>query len=1792
MPKPTVLIVDDKKVNRQILRLIFAEEYFLLEAENGEAALKILEQNPVDLMILDLVMPVMNGFEVLEKIKTLPQNQQIPVVVNTEFGEESNEIRALDLGAADFITKPYNRRIVQARVRNIMQKTVLERRQLKQNLNETTLRMQALADTIPGGIAIFDLRHPGLRYYNDSFCAISGRTRSEYIEATKEDCFALVYEEDRPLLMQTFLRARRDSGPIKVSYRVHKKGGGMAWIGLSAVCYKKEEGVPVYHAVLVDQTEEKELMNLRTRVMEKLEYDAEHDKLTGVYNREGFCKRAEKILREHSNEKYYIICWDIRNFKIINERFGNKKGDEVLVAFAQKLKKLSGKEELCGRLTGDRFACCLRRDHVCIDQLEKEVGMWDTQSELGCRFSVYFGVYLIENLGLPVELMCDRATMALKSVKGSSMRRSAIYNEKMLNHLQKEQEIESEMYTALKSRQFVIYMQPIYSITTGLPISAEALVRWQHPQKGIISPGEFIPLFERNGFITLLDAYVWEEVCQFLSRRIAKGQRVVPISVNISRLNVENKHLALELRSLIDRYGLKPAMLKLEITESAYMDDPKKLKEAVVSLQKQGFTVLMDDFGSGYSSLNMLKDVPVDYLKIDMRFLADLETSARAGNVLNSVVHMAKWLKMEVIAEGVETQQQVDFLRGIGCDKIQGYFYSRPLPRQDFCALLEEGKEKLAAQQEICLDDYDFDSVWNASKESSLLFNGIVGAMGIYELHENRLEALRVNDGYFELFGGSPQEFFQNGYNGFERLYEEDKKALLEICKEAEKQGRPMQAILRRPHLDGRCLICDVRLRYLGKNGSRSVFCLTAFDVTTQQENQQARYLQQYLAVLSNLYTDIIELNFTDNTRKTIFSTDEQAEGRVENLAEAYERMEYSRIHPDDREAYCRFFTVEALEEELERNQNGFITAEARVLGKDGVYHWRRRVILPLGNQQGKKVFLSCLATIDAQKQAEELLEEAAALEAVKWERERYLEVIKQTDTIVFEWDFDQRTFHAEKGYEQFALADEDPWQVAKNGVTAKVVHPDDLPVVNAFFEGACKNDAKNANQMEIRLKTKDGQYHWCCITSNAQKGENQEWKRVIATINLIDRRKQAEQNAQESETMLGDIIKNLPVGIIVAECGHEIMPKFISRKAAEILGCRAAKPADCMMRETCPLASLWKRTLRQAAEKRSEENSELWHFEEQFFIHENPQKPQWAQVEGVMRRNGEGKIFAYCAITNVTELHNTRSALQKTTEELQHLLDQLPVGVGIYELAQRQIIIKYLNERAYEIFDMKRPEPQNGENALVKQYPQGHLRQLEEWMKKTPQQISTDDVVRAQKSDGRFFWLRNIATILELPGQNPVCYAVMSDITDQEEMEREYRRQNELYTLLLRNSDMQIMDYDTQEKKLTYSLKNSRGERIKRTVENLDAISLADSKILHPDFLHICTDMVCTASQKIMSGEVEYRADFWGAGYRWYRTSFISIADKQGQVYRVIGMGEDITREKQLQDHLNREQNYRQAVMMETLFAMETDMTAENTKVIHISEHGKEYYPPLDYFSRGGGRHLHPDDRDRVLSIFSVQNMQKAMQRGNTEIRTQFRMEKRDGSWVWVETVAYLLYEAEEKSPRALVYIRLAQKERELIERAEIDPVTKIYNRATLQEKIETTLDSGEEKVAFALCDIDDFKKINDTKGHRKGDETLARLAKLLSENFRRKDIIGRLGGDEFVVLLRNVNRAADVEKKMENLLSQIRGIEGEDAFSISVGIAIREKEHEHFESLYERADRALYQAKKDGKDQFIIES
>lgn len=409
-----------------------------------------------------------------------------------------------------------------------------------------------------------------------------------------------------------------------------------------------------------------------------------HDPLTGIFSWEGFKERALTALAHQGDERFVLIRVNVRNFKLVNQLYGVDKGNDVLCAVAKMCRRLAGKKGIYGRMISDHFVMLMEEkdfdeEAVRADALRVVEGFND------CIYKVHlqFGIYVLTDRREDISIMCDRAKMALKSITDEHQVSFARYNPELILNALYENEVISGFEEAIRKNQLHIYLQS-QTDRTGKPIGAEALARWLHPEQGVIPPSKFISVLEKAGLIQELDRYIWEQAVQQLASWQGTSREELRLSVNISPKDIQTVDIEKTFVDLVRRYHVDPARLNLEITESAVIANPEHCIRLVSALQKDGFQVEIDDFGSGYSSLNMLNDLQANVLKIDRAFLQKLEQEKRSEIILSHIIQMAKDLKMGVITEGVETQHQIDMLADLGCDLFQGFFFSKPIPVSEF----------------------------------------------------------------------------------------------------------------------------------------------------------------------------------------------------------------------------------------------------------------------------------------------------------------------------------------------------------------------------------------------------------------------------------------------------------------------------------------------------------------------------------------------------------------------------------------------------------------------------------------------------------------------------------------------------------------------------------------------------------------------------------------------------------------------------------------------------------------------------------------------------------------------------------------------------------------------------------------------------------------------------------------------------------------------------------------------------------------------------------------------------
>lgn len=565
--------------------------------------------------------------------------------------------------------------------------------------------------------------------------------------------------------------------------------------------------------------------------------------LTGLFYPKIFMEEARQFVPEAAPNSYCMAAIDILHFRLFNKLHGRAAGDRLLRQIAERLEAVRKEfRGVTGYFEGDNFCIVMPWQMKLVDQLRDSILADITQGEDIIGVVPLFGVVPLDDPELPPEYYYDCATLALAQATARS--HTVCYDPSMESDLEEEIRLLTEVTDALKRDEFVFFAQPQCDITTGKLVGAESLVRWQHSTKGLIPPGKFIPVLERNGSIYLLDMRVWEKVCQWLRSWLDRGYTPVPISINISRIDIMSMDVPAYLEQLLEKYRLPAKYIKAEITESACAEEDDTISDTVDRLRKAGFLVMMDDFGSGYSSLNMLKSIPVDVLKIDMRFLDISEGEEQKGiGILESIVNMARLMGLPIIVEGVETLQQENVLRNMGCRYTQGYYYYKPMPVDQLeAALADERRLDFTGLHCKQVEAFHIREFMDGNLFTDTTVNNIFGPSAIYDIFDGQIEITRVNEQYYRMAGMDRIDNQDMARKLWSNVRDDDRPVLLSLFEQSyERRPAGAEGTIHYLRVDGKVLWVQVRVFFLREKEGHRIYFVSLADLTPLREQRKAR---------------------------------------------------------------------------------------------------------------------------------------------------------------------------------------------------------------------------------------------------------------------------------------------------------------------------------------------------------------------------------------------------------------------------------------------------------------------------------------------------------------------------------------------------------------------------------------------------------------------------------------------------------------------------------------------------------------------------------------------------------------------------------------------------------------------------------------------------------------------------------------------------------------------------------------------------------------------------------------
>jgi diguanylate cyclase (GGDEF)-like protein/PAS domain S-box-containing protein len=706
-----VLVIEDDPnyfilVNER-LSLSHDPSFEIIRSKHMQSGLERLKDGDIDIVLLDLMLPDSEGISSFTAVHNAFPS--VPVIILTSVDDDELAGRAIGLGAQDYLTKgSFDRELLvksicyaisRHKVQSELQKYYQENELSKQTLQDRDERFRSLVSNIPGAVYRYTLEQNNkwnMEFISDMIMAISGLPSSVFIDRTIDAYFERVLPQDLPLLQEAFRKAVREGSLFSVDYRVRHSNGDFRWVHDQGRAIQNAEGkVTHVDGVISDITE-------RTREKERFKQLVSYDSLTSLPNRELFVDRLDQAIGQARRKKETgaVLALDLDHFKRINDTLGHTIGDQLIKAVSARLLKTLFDSDTVTRISGGTFIILLPRiikaghaENVANKLLMAfKSPFLIHQHELFTTCSI--GIALFPNDGEASDILIKNADAAMHIAKERGKDRFQLYSSAIANNSFERLVLENSLRRALDRDEFRLYYQPQLDLRTGKSIGVEALIRWQHPDLGFIPPMEFIPIAEETGLIHSIGEWVLKTACEQKKIWDQQGFKYLRVSVNLSARQFHYANLVEMIDGVIKKTGIDPQDLDLELTESTIMEHLEETTETLRKLKDMGAHISIDDFGTGYSSLMYLKTFPIDTIKIDKSFVKDMTTDSDDQAITQAIISMAHSLKLDVVAEGVETKEQLELLKSQNCDIIQGYLFSRPIPADDIPPLLLNGAAK------------------------------------------------------------------------------------------------------------------------------------------------------------------------------------------------------------------------------------------------------------------------------------------------------------------------------------------------------------------------------------------------------------------------------------------------------------------------------------------------------------------------------------------------------------------------------------------------------------------------------------------------------------------------------------------------------------------------------------------------------------------------------------------------------------------------------------------------------------------------------------------------------------------------------------------------------------------------------------------------------------------------------------------------------------------------------------------------------------------------------------------
>jgi diguanylate cyclase (GGDEF)-like protein len=691
--KPLLLVVDDELVGRiYIEKALQSEGYDVITAENGQQAYELAKQQSPNMIIMDVIMPVMDGYQSCAAIRAEEKQLKVPILMLTGLDDIESVEKSFDNGATDFIVKPVNLAIFKQRVKH-----GLKMWQADLDIHQQHLRQAHAYEIAKMGYWDWEMETNQL-YFSDEVYAMLDLSHEEFND-TREALRARTSIDDFERIKSASEATIKQGVPYSIEHHVVRPDNQVQIVHHHAELVRNEQNQIVRMFGVVQDITERYLAD------EQIRHQLYYDSLTELPNRTLFNEHLDKALKTPSRitDGLAILHINLDRFKNINDSYGHEIGDEFLILIANKLNQVIRSTDLLARVGADEFA-------FIFEGIGSSDGVENVAKKL---LKVLADIHCIDNYELIItasigitlsspdncdkETLLQQADLAMQHVKEVGGNQFCFYSEQMVSGAYQALIIEKELRQALERDELVLFYQPKVCVTTGMIKGMEALIRWQHPEKGLISPFYFIPIAEETGLIIQIGKWVFEEACRQTKLWQEQGYNNLTVSINVSAKQFHHQDFEANILKSIEITGLDPCHIDLEVTESCTMNNIEKAISILKKFRDMGIQISLDDFGTGFSSLSLLNQLPLDTLKVDIAFIRDINEKGENGELAKLIIMMAKTLGLKTVSEGVELQHHIDFIKRNGGDEYQGFLFSKPVSPSKFEQVLARNSQLVGA---------------------------------------------------------------------------------------------------------------------------------------------------------------------------------------------------------------------------------------------------------------------------------------------------------------------------------------------------------------------------------------------------------------------------------------------------------------------------------------------------------------------------------------------------------------------------------------------------------------------------------------------------------------------------------------------------------------------------------------------------------------------------------------------------------------------------------------------------------------------------------------------------------------------------------------------------------------------------------------------------------------------------------------------------------------------------------------------------------------------------------------